>query len=195
MSKHGPITAAPMTWAECAAAGMTRKEAQEYHGVSATTALRKVKKLGLEFARGSRPYPLDGITREVLAPIISSRKTTIKQVAEMLGVTPAAVFHKARRLGLPYRTTSKKPVDENLFTEMWNMNVSGAEMQRHFGYKSSATVHKAVARLGLAKRPKYSKSGNITAAAALEAIMVRKMRDSAAEMKIVAKDRAKKARA
>lgn len=194
MSKHGPITAQPMSWAQCADAGMTRKEAQAHHGVSTSTALRREKDLGLTF-KPSTVHPLEGVTREVLEPLWARKNITMAKMAKTLGVSPSSIFQKAIRMGLARRTNIKNPIDESLFADMWKMGVSNAEIQRHFGYSAETTPSRTAARLGLKPRHRIPSSRSITAAAAIEAIMVREMKASAEKSKVAARRRAEKIRA
>lgn len=194
MSKHGPITAAPMTWAECAAAGMTRVEAAAHHGLSERTAFKRQKELGLKF-KPRMVNPLGGVTREVLEPIWARKNISIAKIAKTLGVSPSSILQKAIRLGLPQRTNTRHPIDEKLFAEMWKLGVNSAELQRHFGYGSSSMPIKTARRLGLKPRTTASRANSITAAAAIEAIMVREMKASAEKSKVAARRRAEKIRA
>jgi len=47
------------SWAECASAGMTRKEAAAHRGVCVSTVNRAARSLGLTFAKAQNTWPTD----------------------------------------------------------------------------------------------------------------------------------------
>lgn len=211
MSKHGPITAAPMSWAECAAAGMSKAEAARHRGATDAAASDWQSRHGVKFVDGRTGAPrkrtqatlrravenrsaLRNVTREVLAAVWLRHDISIQKIANTLGVSASVVYKKAKHFNLPLRGRVKNRIDEGLFSYLWTYGVSAADLAAHFGYEGRAQVYAKVKYLGL-KRKMPGRAKQPTIQEGIDAQMAVKMRQSAEATKLAAAKRAKKARA
>jgi hypothetical protein len=170
MSKHGPIVAARMTWEECAAAGMTAREAAAHRGFLESSARDYAWRHNVKFAPQPRPSKIGNITREVLEPAWTNPRIKLQTIADRLGVSHSWLLARGYQLGLPKRTMVRKPIDDALFAYLWNYGVSATDLARYFGYKSINSPRDKALSLGL--KPKARVYGKSTPTIA-EALMAR----------------------
>jgi len=101
------------------------------------------------------PRPLKNLTRESLEAVWSHPNITATKIAETLGVTRQGISYKAKSLGLDPKPQYNGPtpkVSDEVFTEMWNIGLSSADIAKLVGYKNPRTVLNRRAKLGLAAR-------------------------------------------
>lgn len=124
-------------------------------------------------------YFLKNLTRESLEAVWSHPDISATKIAETLGVTRQGIAYKAASLGLPPKPEYKGPepkVSDKVFSEMWNLGLSSADIAKLVGYKNPRTVLNRRAKLGL--EPRISRRSRITIDQYREIKMVEAMKNA-----------------